>query len=80
MDPKIIAGVALPVLGIVFAFAWRMGKRAALGVISDDLRALHEDLERAHATPDPSDDEAIEEKIRAKERLKAALDSLPDRV
>ncbi len=79
MDPKLLPLLGIPVT-VVIAVIYKLGKRAGSAGISEDLRHLHEDLELAHKTPDPKDDEAIEAKIRAKQRLKAMLDALPDTV
>lgn len=78
MDPKIVVPIAVAALSAFGWFCWRMGKRAARGYVSAELEQLHRDLEAAHATPDPGDDAAVEAKIRAKERLRGALDALPD--
>lgn len=79
MDPKVLALFGIP-LTVVIGIVYRLGKRAGAANISKELEQLHQDLEVAHKTPDPNDDKAIEAKIRAKERLKAMVDSLPDTV
>lgn len=78
MDPKLAAPLITAALTAIGWFVYRAGKKAAAGAVSADLEHLHKDLEVAHSTPDPGDDKAVEAKIRAKERLKGALDALPD--
>lgn len=78
-DPKFLA-VLVPLLLGAGALLYRLGRRSVQGAVSEDIRQLQVDLVTAHATPDPADDEAVEAKIRAKQRLKAALDALPDQL
>lgn len=78
MDPKTALSLAGVVALAVGGVAYRLGRRAKSGALNEELRQLQDDLVVAHSTPDPADDKAIEEKIKAKQRLKAAIDNLPD--
>lgn len=77
MDPKLLAG-GLAALAVVFAFAWRMGRRSLAAYHRTRLAQLKRDLEEARKTPDPDDDAAVKTKLEAEERISAVFDALPD--
>lgn len=77
IDPKWLAAIIVPALGGLCVWLYNAGKKSVSAGYSKELEQLHADLETAHSTPDPKDDEAVLAKIRATERMKAAIDALP---
>ncbi len=73
MDPKAIAAVAAPILGLIGMFLWTRGKAAAVAAIEERLTQLHDEEVAASKTAGTEDDERVKARIAmAKAALAAA--------